>query len=191
MSFPFYDHPEVEGRHAFLSASKYSWLRYDKAKLRETFDNSMNAALGTKLHEIAKDLITYRIKVQRSAKTFNMYVNDAIGYGMDAERPLVYSENIFGTADAIGYTRANGKGTLRIHDLKMGAKPAKMDQLLIYAAIFFFEYKIRPNDVRVELRIYQHDDIQVYEPDLAEILEVMEIITTMDAYLEQFKSEAR
>lgn len=36
---------------------------------------------------------------------------------------------------------------LRIHDLKTGISPVHMDQLLIYAALFCLEYKIKPGSI--------------------------------------------
>ena len=41
---------------------------------------------------------------------------------------LYYSENCFGTADVISFN----DDLLRIHDLKTGAVPARMEQLFIY-----------------------------------------------------------
>lgn len=66
-----------------------------------------------------------------------MYVNDAIGFKMTPEQPLFYSENCFGTADAISYRNK----LLRIHDLKTGLIPAHMEQLMIYAALFVWNIK--------------------------------------------------
>lgn len=197
--FKFNPHYELKDRHAFLSASKYSWLRYDDVKLIETFDKAMNAALGSRLHDLAKELIQLGIKLQRSDKTLNAYVNDAIGYKMEPEVPLYYSENVFGTADAIGYTKAprnfeyEGKSyshILRIHDLKNGTTIAKMDQLLIYAGLFFLEYRIRPEDVYVELRIYQGDEMEVLVPELRDISFVMNHIVHCDQVLEDRREEA-
>lgn len=49
----------------------------------------------------------------------NAFVNDAIGYRMDPEVLLYYSDNAFGTADAISFI----DGVLRIFDLKTGKHP--------------------------------------------------------------------
>ena len=100
------------------------------------------------------------------------YVNDAIGFKMTPEQVLYYSEYSFGTADAISY----GRNVLRIHDLKTGVSPASMDQLMVYAAWFFLEYKKEVNfqKSRTELRIYQNQEVIVHTPTNKEISEVME-----------------
>ena len=67
---------------------------------------------------------------------------------------LYFSENCFGTTDAIYYKN----GILRIHDLKTGIMPAHMEQLEIYAALFLLEYEkifgVSPQNTKVNLRIY-------------------------------------
>lgn len=174
---PWNDHwrIEAEGRHAYLSASKHHWVNYDEAKLRAHFANALKAQEGTELHAIAKDLIKKRIKVM-GKHTFAAYVNDAIGFGMDPEVPLVYSEEFFGTPDAIKWD--GGKKYLRIHDLKTGVHPGHMRQLKVYAALFFLEYgklyKVKPHDVTIELRIYQNDEIAQEFAEPAEIVDIME-----------------
>ena len=35
----FKSHSHLEGKHAFLSASKYHWINYDEDKLVATFKN--------------------------------------------------------------------------------------------------------------------------------------------------------
>jgi len=114
-----------------------------------------------------------------------MYVNDAIGYKMNVEQPLYYSDNCFGHADCISF-RLN---TLRIHDLKTGVSPASVHQLEVYAAIFCLEYGIVPYDIKIELRIYQSRNVQVFtgEPDM--IAEIMDCIVLFDAKIEQMKEE--
>ena len=46
--------------HAFLSPSKYHWIRYDKEKLVKAFYNYMAVEKGTKLHEIAESKLPYQ-----------------------------------------------------------------------------------------------------------------------------------
>ena len=86
--------------------------------------------------------------------------------------PLFYSDNCFGTADAICFR----DGFLRIHDLKTGVTPAHMEQLLVYAALFCLEYVIKPSDIDSELRIYQGGNIEVYKPTPNEVMKVCDII---------------
>ena len=128
----FNDHLDLEGQHAFLSPSKYHWLNYSNDKLIETFRNSIAAQRGTELHEFACRCIQLGQHLPNTKKTLNMYVNDAIDLRMRPEQKLYYSENAFGTADAICFR----KKILRIHDLKTGGNPASMKQLEIEAALF-------------------------------------------------------
>ena len=126
-----------------------------------------------------------RQKLPKSQKTLNMYVNDAIGYKMTPEQMLYYSDNCFGTADAISFKQ----NVLRIHDLKTGEIPAHMEQLLIYAALFCLEYRVKPGDIQTELRIYQHNEILLHEPAADEILPIMDKIISFDKVLKQIKEE--
>lgn len=118
-------------------------------------------------------------------ETAKMYVNDGIEYAMTVEQPLCYSEFIFGTADTICF-RDNA---LRIHDYKSGAHPASMDQLLIYAGLFFLEYAIKPRDVHTDLCIYQSAEIVHHEPEVDELNEIMDIIITTNRLAEKQKSK--
>ena len=62
-----------------------------------------------------------------------------------------------------------------------------MEQLEIYAALFCLEYKIKPGDIRMELRIYQNDEILVYEPTAEDILPIMDKIVHVDKMLEKIE----
>ena len=148
-------HRNLVGLHAPFSASKPHWLRYPDDKLIESYRNKQAAERGTRLHEWAAETINLGIKQRRSNETICAYVNDAIGFGMSTEVVLYYSDKFFGTADAISFR----KNVLRIHDLKTGKEPAKIEQLYIYAALFCLEYKIKPYDIKVELRLYQNDEV--------------------------------
>ena len=132
--------------------------------------------MGTRLHNWAKETIDLGIRQPRSKKTIYAYVNDAIGFRMDTEVVLYYSDRFFGTADAISFKN----NFLRIHDLKTGTSPVHIEQPLVYAALFCLEYKIKPSDIKIELRIYQNDEIQIYEPEEGEVEEVMNKIVHLD-----------
>ena len=175
----FKKHFNLEGLHAPFSPSQSSWLRYDDNKVKEVYLNKKAAEMGTRLHQWAKDTIDLGIKQPRSNKTLYAYVNDAIGFKMDTEVVLFYSERFFGTADAISFR--NNK--LRIHDLKTGSRPVKMEQLEIYAALFCLEYKHKPEDIKIELRVYQNDDVLVHIPAPEDITEIMEKIKHVDKLL--------
>ena len=180
-------HSELEGKHAFLGASKYSWLRYDREKLCETYENMLAKQRGTELHDFASRCIKLKQKLPASHKTLNMFVNDAIGYRMHSEQILYYSENCFGTADAISFKEKGNK--LRIHDLKTGSTIASMDQLLIYTAIFCLEYAKDPHILDIELRIYQLDDVSIYTPEAIEILQIMQKIVEFDSAIREIRED--
>ena len=179
----FNKHYNLEGLHAPFGASKSSWLRYDDEKVIEVFQNMKAAEVGTKLHQWAKDTIDLGIKQPRSKKTIYAYVNDAIGFKMDTEVVLFYSERFFGTADAISFRN----NILRIHDLKTGARPVKMEQLEIYAALFCLEYRIKPGDIEMELRVYQNDEVLIHNPTAEDILPIMDKIVHLNKLLENIE----
>lgn len=178
-------HKNLSGLHAPFSASQSHWLRYDDSKAMEVYANRKAAELGTRLHQWAKETIDLRIKQPKSKKTLYSYVNDAIGFRMDTEVVLYYSDRFFGTADSICFR--NNK--LRIHDLKTGKSPVHMDQLEVYAALFCLEYRLKPGDIDMELRIYQNDEIIVHEPTTEDIVHIMDKIIHLDKLLEQLDSE--
>lgn len=179
----FNRHTNLEGLHAPFGASKSSWLRYSDEKIVEVYNNLQAAEMGTRLHEWAKQTIDLGIKQSRSKKTIYSYVNDAIGFNMSTEVILFYSERFFGTADAISFRN----NFLRIHDLKTGKRSVHMEQLEIYAALFCLEYKVKPSDIRIELRIYQNDEILVHEPTAEDILPIMDKIVHVDKMLEKIE----
>lgn len=175
----FNEHWDLEGKHAFLSASKYHWINYDADKLLETYKNFQAVQHGTELHDFARRAIELGERLQRTNKTLNMFVNDAIGFRMNPEQVLYYSCNCFGTADAISFN----KNLLRIHDLKTGKTPAHMEQLMIYMALFCLEYKLKPGDIQNELRIYQNDEKIIYVAEPDEITAIMKKIVEFDKLL--------
>lgn len=181
----FTKHVKLEGLHAPFSASSSVWLRYDDNKALEVYQNKKAAEMGTRLHAWAKETIDLRIKQPRSKKTIYAYVNDAIGFKMSTEVVLYYSDRFFGTADAISFR----KNMLRIHDLKTGKNPVHMEQLEVYAALFCLEYKIRPGDIDMELRLYQNDEVIVHKPTAEDILPIMDKIVHLNKMLEEVDVE--
>lgn len=176
-------HFALEGQHAFLGASQHSWLNYDEDKLIESYFRSQAKQKGTELHEFAAQCIKLGQKLPRSQKTLNMYVNDAIGFKMDPEVILYYSDNCFGTADTISFRN----NELRIHDLKTGITPAKIEQLQIYAALFCLEYRVDPKQIYIELRIYQFDKVMYDNPSPEDIMTIMGKIIQNDKTIEKLK----
>lgn len=181
----FTKHSNLEGLHAPFGASQSAWLRYDDEKILATYNNMKAKEMGTRLHAWAKETIDLGIKQPRSKKTIYAYVNDAIGYKMDTEVVLFYSPRFFGTADSICFRN----GTLRIHDLKTGVTKVHMEQLMIYAALFCLEYKIKPCDIEMELRIYQSDEVLYHNPTAESISSIMDRIVYLDKMLERLDCE--
>lgn len=181
----FNKHSALEGQHAFLGASKYHWINYDESKVAESYSKFLATQKGTVLHEFAAQCIRLGQKLPKSQKTLNMYVNDAIGFKMIPEQVLFYSENCFGTADSISFRN----GLLRIHDLKNGIIPAHMEQLEIYAALFCLEYKIKPVEIEMELRLYQNNEILFHNPTVEDIAPIIDKIISFDKIINRIKEQ--
>lgn len=179
----FNNHSNLEGEHAFLSPSKYHWINYDEEKLATVFSAFQASQRGTELHELASNCIRLGVKLPKSKNALNSFVNDAIGFKMQTEQVLYFSDNCFGTADAISFR----KNFLRIHDLKNGITPTSVNQLLVYAALFCLEYGFIPSSIGMELRIYQSDNITVYVPDPEEVAAIMNKIIAFNKKIERIK----
>lgn len=182
----FNSHSNLVGAHALLSPSNYHWVNKTDEEVLLFYNNYSAAQRGTALHELAHQLITLGVHLPKNKKTLNSFVNDAIGYKMNSEQPLFYTENCFGTADAISFDKS---GLLRIHDLKTGKTPASIMQLRVYAAIFCLEYKYSPKDIDMELRIYQSDEIIYDKPEIPDIVPIIDRIITADKLITRAKEE--
>ncbi len=181
----FLKHYNLEGKHALLGASKFHWIRYSDEKIAESYKKFRDIQRGTELHELASQLIKMNVKLPDEEKTLNMFVNDAIGFHMESEQILLYSENCFGTTDAICFRN----DILRIHDLKTGETKTHMEQLMIYAALFCLEYKVKPTEIGIILRIYQNNEIIELEPDSDDIVHIMDRIITADKIISAIKEQ--
>lgn len=205
----FNNHKDLVGKHAVLAPSQPYWLNYDAEKLFQKYISTYAQSMGTLLHELAETLIRNGIKLKKTDKTvvlvhllengipraaidldriynnFVTYVNDAIGFKLTPEQPLVYSEYCFGTADAISFRN----NLLRIHDYKSGTAPVKMEQLMIYAALFCLEYKYKPGEIEMELRIYQNDEILYHNPTAEDIAPIMDTIIHSDKMIREMNEE--
>lgn len=204
----FVRHFDLEGKHALLSASSWRWLNDDQDSLTKRLCSQYATTMGTLLHDIARKHIKYRIKLHKHDKNnvalelldngipgfvldaidfdsmfenLMNYTNDGIGFKMTPEVVLVYSKNFFGTADTISYSEKDR--FLRIHDYKSGVTPAHMEQLMIYAALFSLEYRIKPKDFDSELRIYQGGEILYHNPGPDEIMSVIDTITSHEKFI--------
>ena len=201
----FNPHSNLKGMHAFLGASKYHWINYDKDDLIKKLISYYASEMGTLLHGEACKHIRHGFKLTNHDKksvllelldkgipgyvysNLKNYVNDAIGFNMRPEQILRYSDNSFGTADAIAF---NKHDILRIHDYKSGSTPAHMEQLYVYAALFCLEYCYKPGDIQIETRIYQNNDIFIDQPDATVIAPIMDQIVYFDKLIEELKERA-
>lgn len=186
------DYSKLKGTHAFCGASKKSWRTWDVDKLIISKQNSYATAIGTLLHEYAADNIAHHFRVNKTDKrgvlrylsiekgiptnvididrlfpNLMNYINDCIGFRMDPEVVLYYSNDFYGTADAISWS----KDELKISDLKTGITPVEFEQLENYAAFFCLDYKVKPSQIKkLEFRLYQNGEIIYAEPNPVEVL---------------------
>lgn len=181
----FLKHSSLEGKHALLGASKFHWIRYSDDKIATYYKKLIAKERGSKLHELASQCIKMNVQLPDDGKTLSMFVNDAIGFHMESEQILLYSENCFGTADAICFRN----DILRIHDLKTGETKTHMEQLMVYAALFCLEYKIKPTEITIILRIYQDNEIIELEPDPDDIVHIMDRIITADKIISAIREQ--
>lgn len=205
------EHSELEGKHAVFPPSNPAWFNYDQDRIINRYVESYAAEIGTSLHKLAEDLINEGERLGKGDKKvmshhllkdgfdrklikrfvgpffpmFVAYVNDAITLGMRPELKLYYSDLHFGTTDAIRFFE--DKGLLEIHDLKTGLKPAKVEQLEAYAALFCLQYKQDPLKMNFELRVYQGDEVLVHRPDPALIRQRCDIIIFQNKIINEFR----
>ncbi len=136
--------------------------------------------------EYASKLISHLRNIPNEVfEAVQCYINDGVGFRMNTEQALVYSDHTFGHADTICF-RDN---FLRIHDLKTGSNPAHIEQLEVYAALFCLEYKIKPKDINIELRLYQWDGKVVENPDSEIIVPIMDRIITNEKIALEIEKE--
>lgn len=207
----FNKHLELRGKHAPLGASRYHWINDTDDQIVKRICAQYASEVGTLIHDYACERVSFRLKMNRNEKkdvilellrhgiprvvideldmntiydNLVNYVNDCIGYRMSPEVKLVYSEICFGTCDAIAFYEK--EKFLRIHDLKTGTMPGHMEQLLIYAALFCLEYRVKPIDIQCELRIYQNGEIVTLEPTANDILDIIGIIKEKNKAGERF-----
>ena len=182
----FNNHSDLNGEHSFLSPSNYHWINYSREKLEAVYLNQRSKERGTVLHAFAATAIEEKIKLANHKKALNLFVNDCIGFKMEPELVLYYSNNAFGTADAISF-RDN---MLRIFDLKTGVTKASFKQLDVYVALFCLEYGIDPKKIDIETRIYQGSGFEVSIPEPGYILDIMNTIEEFDIIINNIKLNA-
>lgn len=180
----FNKHLSLQGEHAFLSPSGYHWIHYQPDRLIQRWTAAQASEYGKQAHEYALTEIRAG-RLSDLIGTIGMYINDAIRYRMECEQVLYYSENCFGTADTIAFKY----NKLRIHDLKTGVVPGSVHQLEVYAALFCLEYGKNPFDIKIELRLYQSDEVSVFDADPEDIEFIMNRIIEFDKILTHHKLE--
>ena len=211
----FEKHSNLSGLHAPFSASQPYWLGQDFETNKKRYISRWIPTVGTVSHAFAEAMIKKKIKLSKSdMKMYKLYllenkvqcipyyvvdnldlqslvsnlipyINDAIGFRMTPEQILYYSDRWFGTADTISFF----DNTLRIHDLKTGKLTAKMEQLMVYAALFCLEYRVKPGTINMELRIYQSNEVIVHNPTAEDVLPIMDQIKTQDKLFEKMVQE--
>lgn len=177
-------HLGLQGEHAFLSPSSYHWINYTRDRLEERWTAAQAGAYGIMQHEYAKREIEAR-RHSNMVSTVGKYINDAIKFKMVCEMVLFYSENCFGTVDAIAFRY----GVLRIHDLKTGVTKVSVHQLEVYAALFCLEYNVDPFSIRIELRLYQSDEVAIFDGDPEDVAAIMARIVEFDQIINQLRLE--
>ena len=120
--------------------------------------------------------------------TVKLFVNDCLGYHMQSEQRVEYSELFWGTSDAIKFEN----NILQVFDLKTGSKPAKETQLLVYAALYCLQEHMKPDQLDgIETRIYQNGEVFIGNPPSEIIYDVMHKIVHADSLLTKFKGGRR
>lgn len=211
----FEKHSNLSGLHAPFSASQPYWIGQDFEENKRRYASKWIPTVGTVSHAFAEAMIRKKIKLSKSdMKMYKLYllenkvqcipywvvdqldlpglfanlipyINDAIGFRMTPEQILYYSSRWFGTADSISFF----DNILRIHDLKTGKITAKMEQLMVYAALFCLEYRMKPGSIDMELRIYQNCEVICHNPTAEDILPIMDQIVTQDKLFEKMINE--
>jgi RecB family exonuclease len=181
----FNQHSDMAGKHALLSPSVSSWLNYDDQKLDARYYAAKASARGTALHKLAHDAIDLGVHIAHEHSAITDYVADGIEYQMQCEVLLFYSEYAFGTADTIKYDEENCH--LRIHDLKTGISPSYARQLEVYAALFCLEYMIDPFTITMDLRIYQREEVKLFDTPPEVIETIMDKIIYADSRYQQLR----
>lgn len=204
----FRDYSNLDGKHAVFTASQPYWLNDTDEGIIKRFRGQYTAQIGTIIHDFARKYIKHGLRLSKSDRksiiidlldsgipgsiidsldidfifeNVQEYVNDAVSFRMSPEVHLYYSDNFFGTTDAIAFDERRKK--LKIFDLKTGSTPPHMEQLIIYAALFCLDYKQDPYSFDTELKIYRNCEMQTAEPEADVIKDTMERIKHFDSII--------
>ena len=176
--------------HSFACGNIKAYESYDEENLDDIRKGFRNYVRGRypldqdKTASLAFAILdNMRYVPEESWLSVAQFINDGCHYKMNPEQALWYSDNAFGTTDAISFYR----NKLRIHDLKTGDTPAKMLQLHLYAALFCLEYHKQPDQIKMELAIYQFGEIAKDTPDPKDIHDLMDLIVEDDRVLDTMR----
>ena len=121
--------------------------------------------------------------------TTKEFINDSIGFRMASEKKLTLSDKCYGTADAVRYYVK--ENLLRVSDLKTGRRPAKIEQVFIYLALYCYEYNLEPLKTNFEARIYQNAEIYIEQPSGEDINDILQNILHKNEVLAKFEGGKR
>ena len=60
---------------------------------------------------------------------------------------------------------------------------------MIYAALFCLEYDVKPSEIKMELRIYQNNEVLIHNPTAEDIVPIMDKIITFDKVIARIKEQ--
>ena len=72
---------------------------------------------------------------------------------------------------------------------KSGKIEDHIEQLEVYAALFCLEYKVKPGEIDMELRVYKNDEVLCHKPTAEDILPIMDKIVHLNKLLEKIDTE--
>ena len=64
-----------------------------------------------------------------------------------------------------------------------------MEQLEIYAALFCLEFKVKPSEIEMELRLYHNNEILYHTPTAEDIVPIMDKIITFDKVIRKIREQ--
>ena len=181
---------------AELGTEIHEWCSV-QLQLMQTVSSPRAAEKGIKTHIFEKyssvpdyrDVLIFSMDFLPSSVfgTVKAFVNDSVDLRMKSEETISYSPLFWGTADAIRH--ANDE--VYIFDLKTGTRAAKPDQLLVYAALYHLQEKLKPERTRTEIRIYQNNEIYTDIPEPETLHEIMDLIVHKNKVLTNFLGAKR
>ena len=166
-----------------LTKNKYDIIRNFKSFLKGKYDKKGDATVNSDDQKKLYNRLIYLYQAMDYLpdsvwETVYFYISECVNFRMMPERHLFYSYNFFGTADAVSFDPESH--ILRISDLKTGDTPGRIEQLYIYAAYACMQLELKPDDITIELRIYQSGDILLEVADKKKVIFVMEKVKRFD-----------